>query len=597
LELARRTVLADPVDSVQGGRFTLEHWPTELRLAWIRRVPPLATCADDDMSIPHPRSRFGLSPAADHLVLERVARLPPDLAREALLELLGPQAARLQAPVRAAAADWLGRVGSLADVPELLVASISAEPDFAGAARSAADRLVGAALRSGEAPAIAELLADLASRHPELPHLRLDAAAAFALAREPGKAAALLRAASPSIGSLAEESMSQLATRTVADVGLACLGECWLSDGATPFRLPRSPFAHEDELHALELRGAFASVLRGGSPPEEHASLLAGAFARAPVDTRRCITNEAWFGSFGPLFGRTLARCEGSIDRWIAGGRAVIAAIEASHDLHGHGILGRAGREEDPANERAAAWCFLTLAESLLEDAADPASARALLAPRRALLAATSSSSNQELAAETALLTARIELYSGDGAAALSAAEDALRIARELMAAASRDRIERIGDGEAPPPLGATLEGRDDASYSGLVARAFATRSSVRGTLLGDVAGAASDLFEAGAAWPWDGSRLLRCATDFARRGRATDARDCLSRVAIRPEHAYDLACVHALLGEADAALRHLEVHLAAGRFTPAARAQEIAYAARDLDLAAIRGDPRFPVK
>ncbi|MBM4014818.1 MAG: hypothetical protein FJ293_07630, partial [Planctomycetes bacterium] len=441
--------------------------------------------------------RFGRSAADDLLLIEQVALEPATVARAALRAVLEAGAERLAAPVRVAAASWLGRVGDLADLPVLLAASVSAEGELSGAARAAANRLVATALRSGLAKAAAERLVAAAAAEPALAELRVDAGAALALAGFHADAIAQFRVAAPSIGELGASLADQLATRTVAGIGLQRLAECWQPQGAVGFDLPRDPLAHEDELHALRLRGAFALALRADAPAAEPAPFLAAAFDQAPVDTRRCIANEAWFGPLGPLYGRALALRSGRSDRWLAGGHAIVAAIEASHERHGHGVLARAGTEDDPAHERPAAWCFLTVAEALLEESADPAAARAMVAPRRVVLAATSSFANQELAAEAALLQARIELYAGDGAAAHAAAEEALRIARELLAASGRDRAERIGGGEAPPPLGATLEGRDDPAWSGLVARALATRSSVRATLLGDVAGAAADLFEA----------------------------------------------------------------------------------------------------
>lgn len=595
---ARRAVLAPESPLPSSGAPAPGWWSADRgeSLEWLRRVPPLADAgAEADRFDP---SRLGQSDVDDRLQLERAAAAPVELARSALRALQTEIAAgRIAAPAAVAATALLGRIGELRDAETLFAATFAVERERALHARSAFDRLIAEALREGPvgAAAVAALQSRLALAHPELPNLWLDVAGAAALA---GDSSAAVAALERQRGAGADAPARDTATRLRQ--GTARIAGWWLRPSLDA-ALPLAPLAlpailpHEDELHALVLRSEMVAALLGAAHDKPDPLRLAAAFDAAPVDGTRCIANEAWFGAFGPLFGRELLGRAGRSDAWIAGARGIVAAIEASHPRHGHGTLERRASDESVEQERPAAWCFLGLAEALLNDVGDVAGARAVLAPRREALAATSSWANQELASETALLLARVELDSGDGSAALSAAEDALRIARELHAGAARERAERQAAGEAPPPWFGQFLGRDDGSYADLLARALATRSSVRATLMGDRQGAAEDLFEAGAWWPWDANRWLRCATDFARRGRLADARACLARVAPRPQHAYDLACCHALLGESDAALDRLDEHLRWAARTPAARAREIDYAARDLDLAALRGHPRFP--
>ncbi|MSR46169.1 MAG: hypothetical protein EXS13_03740 [Planctomycetes bacterium] len=568
--------------------------PDAVRLEWLRRAPGSETALG--WSEPQFLAELGRSPQRDRLLLEWAATQPISEARQ----LLGAAALLVErddvAPPTAALLQFhLGRVGTLEDAPRCLVASLSADPDEAAFARNAFERLIAEAIRNDAAPAVAILEARLAEAYPGVPSLWLDTGAARALAG--GRADARDAFARAAAGTAFADDTVSLLRRGAAELGQRWLATMldapFVDDASAPNR--RAALPHEDEIHALDLRGEFVTAIVSAAKGSLDRTRLAAALATAEVDASRCLANEAWFGASGPLFGRQLLRQAGRGETWLPGALAIVDAIEASHGRHGHGLLGRSTEDDEAEQERPAAWCFLAVAESLLIDGGDPAAARALLEPRRAPLAATTNWSNHELACETELMAARIELYSGNARAATIAADAALRLARELHAGTERDRRERQIAGEIFPPPTAHVVGRDDSAYSGLVARGLSTRAAVRATLVGDTRGAAEDLYDAGAYWPWDAMRWLRHATDYARRGRIAAARACVARVEARPEHAYDLACVHALCGESEAAIARLAEHLAWAGRTPAARKLEIEYAARDRDLAALRDDPRFP--
>jgi len=561
-------------------------------LALARQLPWFAPAERD--AKPLDPAELGRDPVHDLLLLERAARAPAAIARESLRRAADAVArGALSGSTAVTIAFLRGRRDRLDDAAPLFEESLLPLADRATFARGAFDRLVTQALTHRQGAAVSALELELVARHPELPGAQLDAAAALAEAGDLAAADAAFRA-------VQEEARGALDTAALLRHGSATLGRAWLAllrDGEARLELawPRAALPHEDALHALQLRAALVAAFVGAARGGCDRAALAAALDAAPVDAQRSIVDEAWFGACGPLLGKSLLRAADRSDAWCAGALEVVAAVEASHARHGHGLLGRQRDDDDADHERPASWCFLTAAEALLVDRGDPAAALALLEARRAPAIATRSWGNQELACELELVAARAALYAGDARRARDAADSALRLARELHAGAARDLVQRAAAGEAPPPPMALLIGRAETSYASLVARALATRSGIRATLEGDVDGAAQDLLDSGAGWAWDATRWLRHATDFARRGRLADVRACVARVELSPDHAYDLACISALGGEREEAFARLEEHLEGIGRSPAVRKLELDYAARDLDLAALRDDARFP--
>ncbi len=85
---------------------------------------------------------------------------------------------------------------------------------------------------------------------------------------------------------------------------------------------------------------------------------------------------------------------------------------------------------------------------------------------------------------------------------------------------------------------------------------------------------------------------LLACYR--ARSGREAEARALLRRVRPGPGTWYNLACAHALLGDATEALDFLERELRENHGSAGSRARQLEWARADPDLASLRGDPRF---
>jgi hypothetical protein len=164
-----------------------------------------------------------------------------------------------------------------------------------------------------------------------------------------------------------------------------------------------------------------------------------------------------------------------------------------------------------------------------------------------------------------------------------------------MQASAGAAYVQRLARGEpAAPPTGRSFW-RATPPHAPLVARVLLTRANLRATLQGNADGACDDLLAAGADLPWESDHWLRCALDFARRGRRDDAELCLACVERAPERLYDLACVHAQLGRPEQAVALLAEHLARRGVTAAGRALELAYARRDPDLSPVRDHPGFP--
>jgi hypothetical protein len=85
---------------------------------------------------------------------------------------------------------------------------------------------------------------------------------------------------------------------------------------------------------------------------------------------------------------------------------------------------------------------------------------------------------------------------------------------------------------------------------------------------------------------------LLACYR--ARAGRTAEARAVLADLPPSPSNSYNLACTWALLGERELALEHLRREFEGLRAGPGALERQRQWAARDPDLASLRGDPRF---
>ncbi|MCP3915565.1 MAG: hypothetical protein GY711_08430 [bacterium] len=85
---------------------------------------------------------------------------------------------------------------------------------------------------------------------------------------------------------------------------------------------------------------------------------------------------------------------------------------------------------------------------------------------------------------------------------------------------------------------------------------------------------------------------LLACYR--ARSGRAEEARALLREIHPGPGTLYNMACTYALLGDAEVALDFLERELEENHPSVGSRERQMEWAAKDPDLASLRGDPRF---
>ncbi len=571
--------------------------PVALEL--VRRVPrPL-----DPEQIPALVAELGRSRRHDQLVLERIATAPPG-ARDAALRDVAQQArhGRFGPELSCSIAHLRGATESVGGAADLFEDSLRPEPDVAAFSRQAFDRVVARQFARGRGREVAELLSTLAERHPELPNLKLEAAGASLAIHDLERADALY-------STIVEAESGSRSTATLERRATARIGRAWVvalrgastaADEALALAAlwPRPRLAQEDALAVVELRAEFvAAVVRSiaGRPTK---AILRRALGQAPLDVERCFVDEAWFGPLGPGALAPAFFVQEGADLRDARLRATLDlcdAIEATDGRHGHGLTAERGADEDVDRERLASWVFLGAADRILAERGDARAALAFLAPRVARLARSHLDANQELLAEAHLLSARCHLHTGDAAAARASIDAAGAVASALQTGASRAFVHRVATDEAPPPPMARLILRADPPYALLAARVRLARENLLVTLLGDARGAAEELFEAGAAWPFDEERWLQCALDFARRGRGDDARRCLACVEASRDHAYDRACVFAQLGEKATAIALLRDHLDGGAFTPGGRALELAFLARDRDLAPVQDDPGFP--
>lgn len=88
------------------------------------------------------------------------------------------------------------------------------------------------------------------------------------------------------------------------------------------------------------------------------------------------------------------------------------------------------------------------------------------------------------------------------------------------------------------------------------------------------------------------GDVLLACYR--ARMGQEAQARAILAEVLEEPSNYYNLACTHALLGDADRALDYLERDFRENHPTPGSLRRQQDWARSDPDLESLREDPRF---
>jgi len=555
--IARAWVFARPQEAVAATLDSLVAGADDdAALELVRRVP----LPEEPGRVASLVEELGRGALHDQLVLERIAAAPPP-ARDAALRAASRQAREGRfAPSFAAAVAFLRgateRAGGAADLFE---DSLRPELDVAAYARLAFDRVVAREVARGRGAAVADLELALAASHPGRPELLVAAATALLAAGELDRAETAFAAA------VAADDRAR-STAALERRGCAELGRAWIAllRGAAAetaaaleraVHWPRPLLPHEDPLRVVELRAALVAAVAGELTGRPAPAALAEAIASAPVDVQRCFVDEAWFGTLGPAALLGTLREAGQREALLRAALGLCEAIEATHGLHGHGLLSTAAEDDLADRERLASWLFVGAAERILSDRGDPEGALAFLAPRLERLERRQRPANQELAVEAKLLAARCAMRAGDAASARRAADGALEVARALSGSAGREYVRRVVHEESPVPPASRLLFRSDPPYSALVARALALRAGLRATLAGDVDGAAADLFEAGAAWPWDEARWLTCALDLARRGRGPDARRCLALVEAAPEHAYDRACVLAQLGERETAL------------------------------------------
>jgi hypothetical protein len=251
---------------------------------------------------------------------------------------------------------------------------------------------------------------------------------------------------------------------------------------------------------------------------------------------------------------------------------------------------------------------YRTIATTALSHATD---LRAVGASERALehaLCARDESQNSPLApsgSRGAWFGARLALAIGTAATdvgdgALAALE--LAAALERLVALENDldaELEAFDAGRSGPlvlvstdPLERrriVQEREDTRDLRAQVLVSLAVNSNVR---LRDIEAARAHFEQAFALRQDDFMRVLS-ACYAARAGRTEEARFTLASVTPAPDLDYNLACTHALLGDLDLALVHLERALEA-LDTRGARQRQVGWAREDPDFEVLRADPRF---
>ena len=571
-----------------------------LALELIRRLPRPTPVA----WLPALVAETGGGGIVDEALLEWIGKAPPEAARTTLRSVAArARAGRAPPELLAAADNLLASLEEPGGAEELFSDELRPELDVTAAARRALDQTSNRAPEGGRAAEIADLERELFARHPELPSLALDACAASIESGDRSRAQALLEVVARSNAS----AVSTSAIETLGQARLALAWSAWLGDAsrgvaasaaAAARALPRPPLAQEDALAVLALRAALVATWVDATDAHAAIEPLVAALEATPVVIDRCFVDDAFFGPFGPHWAREPAGRAHRAERWLAAALALVEAIEHSHGHSQNGLLAARGPDdgaEHGDDERVASWVFVRAAESLRAERGDPAAALALLEPRIAVLERRRLPINQMLLVEARLAAARCRLYAGERAGAEAAIAAALATATGMQRSAGAEFVQRVARGDAAAPPAGRSFWRTAPPYASLVARVLVVRSNLRATLANDADGAMADLLAAGAELPWDGDHWLRCAVDFARRGRRDPAEACLACVERSPTRLYDLACVHALLGRPEQAATLLAEHLARRCVTGAGRALELAYARRDPDLAAARTHPKFP--
>lgn len=269
-------------------------------------------------------------------------------------------------------------------------------------------------------------------------------------------------------------------------------------------------------------------------------------------------------------------------------------------------LLERIGRDAEEGF--APLLQYRTIATTALSHAADlravGASDRALehaLAARREAEASPIAPTGSEGAwfgARLALAVGTAATDVGDGATA----ERELLDAHERLLALENDLAQALLDFEVGRRGALVLEAIDPRERRRLERELEDTRGLRAQVLVSLAVNANVRLSDVEAARGWFERALELRRDDFmrvlaacyaARAGRHDEARHVLATVVPAPELDYNLACTHALLGDVERALVHLERALD-DLESRGARLRQVQWARADPDFAALRADPRF---
>jgi len=269
-------------------------------------------------------------------------------------------------------------------------------------------------------------------------------------------------------------------------------------------------------------------------------------------------------------------------------------------------LLERIGRDAEEGF--APLLQYRTIATTALSHAADlravGASDRALehaLATRREAEASPIAPTGSEGAwfgARLALAIGTAATDVGDGATA----QRELLDAHERLLALENDLAQALLDFAAGRRGALVLEAIDPRERRRLERELEDTRGLRAQVLVSLAVNANVRLADVEAARGWFERALELRRDDFmrvlaacyaARAGRHDEARHVLATVVPAPELDYNLACTHALLGDVERALVHLDRALA-NLESRGARLRQVQWAREDPDFAGLRGDPRF---